>query len=362
MPSDESNRREFLRGEAARRAIEHVLFDAGGTPVAVGGPPGATTLEFHADAMACRFAVFLNRVEAQLGASAAIDALGLLEELEAQLTVYRDSSEVSRLNATAANDWQPVEAELFALLAHAVRLSSETDGAFDITAGPLAKVWGFYRRDGRVPDETALANARETVGWKLLELDAEQRRVRFSASGVEINLGAIGKGYALDCVAARLRDRGLESFLIHGGSSSVRAEGRRADCKEGWPLAVRHPIRPRERIGLLTLKNQSLGTSGSGNQFFRHRGKRYGHILDPRTGWPVEEVWQVTVVTSNARDADALATALFVMGVEQAETFCRSHPDVSAIFVLPDRAGRTTLHLIGDAPFEPLGLTAPADE
>ncbi len=345
MVKNESNRREFLRGESARRAMEHALFDAVPEP----GAPTPFVLQFSDRAMACEFAVFINQNEAPKNAEPAIDVLGLVKTLEQRLTVYQDSSEISLINREAAKAPVRIESDLFQLLQTGRDLSEVTGGAFDMTSGTLAKVWGFYRRDGKIPGTDALENALRSVGWQHLLLNEAEQSIRFATEGVELNLGAIGKGYALDVCAEELKRRGANNFLMHGGQSSVIAAGVRSDDARGWPIAIRHPLRPQTRLGEIILRDESLGTSGSGNQFFRHQGKRLGHILDPRTGQPVEGVLAATVITPSATDADALATALFVMGYEQAVAFCDSRPDIKALFVLSGKGpdGIET-HTIGD--------------
>lgn len=288
--------------------------------------------------MACEFEILLNAGEHPDGPDVALRALDLIDALEDQWTVYRPHSEVSRLNDRAAAEPVVVEARLFELLELAVRLSRETAGGFDITAGPLSKVWGFYRRAGRVPSDAELAEALSRVGSQHLVLDGAARTVAFARPGLEINLGAIGKGMALDCCAQLLVDAGVHNFLIHGGTSSILARGSRAGLPEevrGWSVALRHPLRPDQRLAELWLRDRALGTSGSGSQFFFHQGKRYGHILDPRTGRPAEELLASTVLAPTAALADALATAFYVIGADAAADYCAVHPEVSALLVAP---------------------------
>ena len=155
---------------------------------------------------------------------------------------------------------------------------------------------------------------------------------------MEINLNAIGKGYAVDRCGELLRAAGVEDFLIHGGQSSVLAGGSRAGADadaRGWSVALKHPLKPQQRLAEIWLRNRALGMSGSGVQFFHHQGRRYGHVLDPRTGWPAEGVLSATGLLPSAALADAVSTACFVMGREGVEEYCRNHTDVSAILVCP---------------------------
>lgn len=320
------------------KLAEAVRRNPGGQPAAAGflqGPCHTEWVSVARTAMACQFEVMLPPgLPGQV--TAALSALDLVDALEAQLTVYRETSEVARLNREAAQSWVQVEGGLFALLQLAKRLHAETAGAFDVTAGPLIKAWGFFKRAGRVPEPQGLAEARQCVGSELVLLDPEARAVRFLREGVEINLGAIGKGYALDRACQVLQELGLREFLLHGGRSSVLARIGREEAQanqEGWLIGVRHPLLPHRRLAEIRLCNQALGTSGSAVQFFRHEGRRYGHILDPRTGWPAEGVYSATVVAPTAAEADALATAFYILGPQEAVAYCRSHPGVGMLLV-----------------------------
>jgi thiamine biosynthesis lipoprotein len=209
----------------------------------------------------------------------------------------------------------------------------------------LSKAWGFSRREGRVPDDAEVAAALENVGGERVLLDAATSSVRFSRPGTEINLNSLGKGYALDRCRELLADFGVRDFLFHGGRSSVLACGTpgstTADRPAGWQVGIGHPLRPERRLAELTVRDAAVGTSGAGFQFFRHRGRRYGHILDPRTGRPAEGVFSVTVTAPTAAEADALSTAFYVMGCDEAERYCASRPDVGFVMLLPGVGGAT---------------------
>jgi thiamine biosynthesis lipoprotein len=353
VSGSKSTRRQFLRGHSALEAVGDLK--GGALPVESGPASaadvksGAYLLEVSRDAMACTFAVYLNAGQHDSAAEAAVAALEQVALLEEQMSVYREHSEVSRLNRLAANQAIEVEAGLFALLQRAVEIHGETDGAFDITSGPLSKVWGFYRRAGGIPDETSLAEALSRVGTQWLELDHQRRTVRFGKQGLEINLGGIGKGYALDVCADQLARDGVGDVLIHGGHSSVLARGSRvgpqAPAGGGWLVGIRHPLRPERRLAEIVLRDRALGTSGSAAQSFIYQGKRYGHILDPRRGRPADKLLSATVIAPRAADADALATAYYVLGVEAALAHCGRHPQLAALLICESsRRGAIELH------------------
>jgi thiamine biosynthesis lipoprotein len=294
-------------------------------------PTDLSLLRVSRQAMATTFEVILP-VEQPLALAAGNDALDLIDDLEDQLTVYRDHSEVSRLNARAPKDDVPVEAELFALLSRAAMLTRETAGAFDIATGALSKVWGFTQRAGRAPTVAERKEAMRRTGMKHVIFDPRRRTVRYRRDGLEINLGGIGKGYALDRVAARLRSSwNATSGLLHGGSSSVRVLGPPPNGEAGWTIAIRHPWNLTRMLGAVRLGGGGLGTSAATHQFFEYDGRKLGHLLDPRNAWPAEKIQQATVIAPTAEAADALSTAFFVMGLEDSRIYCQSRPNIHAL-------------------------------
>jgi FAD:protein FMN transferase len=284
-------------------------------------------------AMATEFEVLLpfGLANFQPAAEAALD---LIDELEDQLTVYREHSEVSLLNASACERDIAVEPRLFDLFEFAAQLTRQTQGAFDIATGALIKTWGFYKREGRVPTTAERSQAMARTGIRFVVLDRETRTVKYLRQGLEINLGGIGKGYALDRAADKLRrDWNIESALLHGGLSSVRAIGTPPGQARGWPVAIKHPWDTNRRLGTIYLDHAALGTSAATFQHFEYNGRTLGHLLDPRTGWPAEGVQQVSVIAPTAAEADALSTAFFVLGVEPTAQFCQSRPDVGVVML-----------------------------
>jgi thiamine biosynthesis lipoprotein len=299
------------------------------------------TLVVGREAMACRFEVVFNVGEVPDATELGVAALDLVDEIEATISIYREESELSRLNAGAAAGWQPVSDELHGLLTLARELHGRTGGGFDIAAGALVRAWGFLRRQGRTPTDDELASALAASGMRHVELDAAGRRMRFTRPGVEINPGAIGKGWAVDRASDALAAAGVPSMLVHGGQSSVRARGIHGPAlpgRRGWPVGLRHPLFPGRRLATITLDDRALGTSGSATQFFVDRGRRLGHILDPRTGRPAEGVLSATVIAPTAAVADALSTAAYVLGVAGLETIAPPGGDVAAILVLPGQS------------------------
>ncbi len=308
-------------------------------------------VRFSRQAMACNFELTLNAGQFRDAVPQAMAALDLVEDLESQLSVFRETSHVSRINRRAFHEDVVVEPRLFALLQYCQELFQQTKGAFDITSGPLTKVWGFYRRQGKIPSPEELERTMQCVGSDKVFLDAAASTIRFSVQSMEINLGSIGKGFALDRCGERLLSAGFGDFFWHAGRSSMLARGVPGAMtrENGWAVGIEHPLRPGKRLAELRVRDCGVGTSAATNQYFRHQGKRYGHLLDPRTGQPAEGVFLTTVLAPTATQADALATAMYVLGPEVAEEYCRGHKDVAMFMVYGDPVGRPALKTVGFA-------------
>jgi thiamine biosynthesis lipoprotein len=304
-----------------------------------------TLLRYARRAMATSFEILIpfGTLHAQEAAESALDEIDRLED---QLTVYRDTSEISQLNKRAVVEEVVLEERLFGLLELSARLWQETEGAFDISLGSLLKTWGFFRRNAHIPEDTS--HLLDTVGMQHVLLDRERRTVRYLVPGLEINLGSIGKGYSLDRAADRLRTWGIASALLHGGHSSILAMGHPPGDDRGWPVAVQHPLDPEKRLAVISLRDKAMGTSAATFQHLEYEGRRLGHILDPRTGWPAEGTAHATVVARSAAEADALATAFFILGADKARSIAGNRPDVGAL-MLPEGA---SLIVLGNADIE----------
>ena len=295
--------------------------------------------------MACQFELFL-RPQDQPFLSVALESLAEVDVLEQQMTIYRDDSELSALNREAYENPVAVEARLYQLLRLAREIGRETGGAYDITAGPLVRCWGFLDRNGRVPEPDDLEAARRLTGWDAVMFNDATRSISFRKPGMELNLGSIGKGYALDRLAEDLRKKGLSNFLIHAGHSSILAAGD-SNSGPGWDVSLRDP-RTQDSLGTLKLKDQGMSTSGVGQQSFIANGKRYGHLLDPRSGWPGTATLSCSVLAPAAARAEALSTAFFVMRLEEIQKYCESHPEIGTLVVPAAAENRhTEMTLIG---------------
>jgi FAD:protein FMN transferase len=293
-------------------------------------------------AMACSFEVTIASEDAR-DLPAARAALDCVDRIEDQLTIFRDTSAIAEINRRAAAEPVAIDRALFDLLSECIDIHRDTGGTFDITTTPLSRTWGFLQRQGCLPSREAIDAARTTVGLDAVRVHRNSLTVRFMREGLELNLGAIGKGFALDRAAADMRARGVTHALLSAGRSSLLALGGRG---EGWWIEVISPSTDR-RLAEVWLRDAALGTSGAGEQFVDVDGVRYGHVIDPRSGWPSSGILSSTVITDRAASADALSTAFFIGGIALAREYCARHPGVLAL-ITPD--GQRTPTVIGHHP------------
>lgn len=267
--------------------------------------------------MATRFEIVLHGGNPVALRAAGEEALDEIERVEALLSLYRNTSEIAHVNARAAREPVRVSPPVFRLLEQARRLSEEAGGAFDITIAPLVRCWGFMGGTGHMPSPEAVAAAREKIGWHLVELDPANFTVRFAREGVMLDLGAIGKGYAIEHAAEILRDDGVTSAILHGGTSTIHAIGCPPDA-DAWKVAIERPVEnpasPPPLLATAPLKNESLSVSAVWGRSFQSGDKTYGHVIDPRSGQPVEAALLAAVVLPSATETDALSTALLTLG------------------------------------------------
>ncbi|WP_298859373.1 FAD:protein FMN transferase [uncultured Gimesia sp.] len=353
-----SNRREFLTGRVLKNAIEQTgenLADyLSEATEEFAAPAGGATVRLSTHAMATEFAVVMNPGPSQQMTHAS-DALDLLHNLEQLMTVYRTDSAMSLVNTQAAECPVAVDSQLFDILDLARQICLETEGGFDPSAGPLIALWRECRQQGRIPSQQEIDVCLTHTGIGHFQFDPDAKTIQYRTSENELNLGGIGKGYALDVAGEFLTEQELESWLFYGGFSSILAKGTHNQLP-GWPIGIKNPLFTSQRLGTILLQNNALSTSGSSVQHFRHNGKRYGHILDPRTGWPVAELLSVTVIAPTAALADALSTAFYVIGIEKALEYCDNHTEVGTILIPAPTQGRKLSPVIRGIPNEFLFL------
>ena len=266
------------------------------------------------------------------------EALDEVDRIDRLMSHYRQDSPLSRLNRDAGAGAVATDPELFDFLVTAFRYSRDSQGAFDVTVGPLMTAWGFFRGDGRVPDERELAQVRKQVGYRHVHLDAVHRTVRFDRRGVALDLGGIAKGYAVDRAVRVLVRAGVGAALVSAGGSTLYGLGAPPDS-EGWPVAVQDPRGANATAFAVSLKNRALSVAGRSEKSFMAGGVTYSHIMDPRTGRPVQGMLSVAVLSATGTSGDALDDALFVLGVEDGRRLLRAHPDADAYFLPEGTSG-----------------------
>jgi len=285
------------------------------------------THRFSHAAMATTFEILILHEDARYAHQAAWEAFEELDRLEQELSRFIENSDISRINNLAAGQPLRIGPDTFECLQLCARMSTETEGAFDITIGSLLNCWLHEDKSTRTPSKKELDAARRLTGMHLVQLEEAGHTVQLEAGPVYIDLGGFGKGYAVDRMAELLRDWSIDTALIHGGASSVLALGAPPGT-EGWPLTLSRPPHHQQTLAQICLQDRAL--SGSGLQ----KGQ---HIIDPRTAHPVEGRVAAWASAPTAATADALSTAFMVMAPEAVNSYCSDHPGALAMIVLADQ-------------------------
>jgi thiamine biosynthesis lipoprotein len=248
-------------------------------------------------------------------AAAAVEAgYARLEDVNRLMSDYRPDSEISRLNDLPADEGLHVSSETFYCLERAVEVSRASGGAFDVTCRPLVTLWKQAAKQNRLPSERIVAETLKVVGAEQIGLDVENRMVSRRLDGVQVDLGGVAKGYALDLATEAMRKAGASSVLVDVGGDVVAIGTNRRG--QPWRIGIKHPFR-QGLIAVLALSDRAVATSGVQQRFYQIDGQRYSHIIDPRTGWPAAQAPSVTVIAADGLTADAWATAFSVLGVAE---------------------------------------------
>lgn len=306
--------------------------------VALGACAPLQRHEFARVCMGVEARVVLYAPDRSRAEAAAGVAFAELARLDAMMSDYRESSELSEVARRAGLDWVGVSPEMIEVLETAIEVSSASGGAFDVTAAPLTRAWREARRTGRIPD--GLASLRERTDWNAIEIDGG--RVRLARKGMALDLGGIAKGYAAERAVQILRLAGYTRAMV--ALAGDVAVGDAPPGEAGWRIEVR-PSKDGDPIGVLSLVRVSVSTSGDSEQFIEIDGHRYSHIVDPRTGLGSERQVAATVVAPSGAVADALATAACLLSVEQASGMLRAFPGAGAVVV--DERGMNVLGVRG---------------
>ena len=302
---------------------------------------------FSHEAMATTFEILIVHEEERYARQAAAAAFAEVDRLEGELSRYVENSDVARINSLPAGEPLVLGLDTFECLKISARIYAETDGAFDITIGSLLRCWRKDDGTPRTPSDEELEQARQLTGTDLMHLDENEHTVVLSASPVQVDLGGVGKGFAVDRVAELLREWSIETALVSGGYSSVLAleapilknkggpvpsavEG--TPSPRGWPLTLSHPADRSRVLARPHLCGAAL--SGSGVQ-------KGGHIISPRTGRPISGKLAAWSGAPDAATADALSTAFMIMSPKEIEKYCAEHPDTRAMVILDERDEET---------------------
>ena len=294
--------------------------------------------EYSIERMGTRMRVVLYAQDAMAGQRAANAAFERIEELEQAMSDYREESELNRLAREAVNRPQGVSPELFFVLEHAQNFSRLSAGGFDITIGPVVRLWREARRSHRLPSAEEIAQARGLVDYRNLELDIPTRTVMLKRPGMQLDLGGIAKGYAADEAMRVLQAHGIRSALVALGGD-IRVMGTPPGAR-GWKIEIENPDpRGRKPLCSVTLKGAAISTSGDTHQFLEAGGKRYSHIIEPASGIALGAAAGTTVIARDGISADALATALSVMPTDDGLEMIESVEGASAFLVRRTASG-----------------------
>ena len=273
------------------------------------------------------------------------DVFKEINRLDYLMSNYKEESELSEINKNAASEPTTCDNELAYVIEQSLQYSDITDGAFDITIGPLMKKWGFFKEQGRIPDKEELESVLESVSYKNIIIEEKVKKslfrdpsivktISFRNSGTQIDLGGIGKGNAVDMATRVLKGNGINSALINF-AGNIYAYGAPPE-KDSWVIGLQHPRKNEGLLGSFDIRDKAVSTSGDYEKFFTIDGERYSHIIDPRTGNPVKDIVSVTIVTDSATRADALSTGVFVLGLDKGMDLIEKLSDVEGIIIYED--------------------------
>lgn len=320
--------------------VPRTLVAALGVAVCVAASRPATVekevlrLESSVDAMGSAFSMAMYGTDQNRLRVAAEEAAEEVQRIDRLLSNYMPNSDLSEVNRGAGKAPVRVVPELYDLLSVCMEYSRASGGAFDVTVGPLMKVWGFYKGSGRFPHRAEIRGALARSGYQKIQLDAANRTVKFARDGVEIDLGGIGKGYAVDRMVEIIRKNGVASALVSAAGSSIYALGTPPSEPRGWKVSIKNPKNRSATIEDVYLKDESLSTSGNYEKFFFAQGRMWSHIMDPRTGFPAQGVVSVSVIAPKTIDSEAWTKPFYVNGRQWA---AHHKPKGFRVFVCEDK-------------------------
>jgi thiamine biosynthesis lipoprotein len=287
------------------------------------------------DLMGTRVSVELWADDEARGRGLVAEVMREYHRVDDAMSTYKPDSEISRVNAHAAEAPMVISAELFGLVERSLELSAASGGAFDITYDSVGYLYDF--RAHQRPTDAQIAERLGAVDYRHVVLDRAERSIFFKTAGVRINLGGIAKGYVVERAAAMLRERGVQHALLNAGGDTRVIGDRRG---QPWIVGIRHPRVADEVVTRLPLVDEAISTSGDYERYFEENGRRYHHIINPATGRPTEGILTVTVIGPDGTMTDGLDTAIFVLGVDKGLELIESYPEYETIIV--DAAGKVS--------------------
>ena len=302
------------------------------------GPPSSPVRHFQTRTMGTIGTLSLVGADSAEVMAAARAAFAEFERVDSRLSNWSADNELARIQAELQGGRARLSSLAAAVMAHALRVARASGGAFDPTVEPLVRLWGFLEGEPAVPDSAAIAVARASCGYTNLQLDLPRGLLFARRPGVRLDLGGVAKGYAVDLAVETLRLHGMEAALVDL-SGNMRGIGH-PPGRSSWTVGIRDPDSEADWFARLRLEGLAVATSGNYEQFVDAGGRRFGHVIDPRTGWPAEGLDAVTVLAPTAVEADAWATALLVLGPEEARRVASQREDLHAILVQSATQGR----------------------
>ena len=258
-----------------------------------------------------------------------------IKRIDSLMNVYNEDSEISRINRSAGKSAVAVSADTLRVIDQSISFAHLTDGALDITIAPLMELWGFRNGPKQIPLDNELREKLSLVDYRKILVDADRSTVKLGSPGMQVDVSGIAKGYAVDRAIQILRDAGIQNALVNAGGD-IYALGS-PPGKKSWRIGIRHPLDSADLLGILELRDKAVATSGDYENFFQVDGKRYCHIMDTKTGWPVEDIMSVTIVADSSAEADALATAVFPLGADHGMKLIENLEGVDGIIVTGEK-------------------------
>lgn len=297
--------------------------------------------------MGSPFRIIIESPDSTKAALAADSAFAYIAYLNSIMSDYLDGSEINRLSASSGSGkWVKVTPELFEVVRLSVQISQLTNGYFDITVGPAIQEWRRAMRRNYFPTAKTLRQKRHAIGYKAIDLDTNTQSIRLRKTKMKLDLGGIGKGYAAEKASLLLSQLGYKSAIVDaGGDLSI---GNKPTSKQGWEISINSGTNS-DSIQTIQLANKGIATSGANYRFIEHKGKKYSHIVNPRTGIGLRHHLRTTVIAPSATQADALSTAVSIAGIRKSKKMLKKFPDVQ-VWLLEEKEGKITSYKSIQAP------------